>query len=119
MVQSIFERVGGFAAVRKIVMDFYDRVLDSEKAGDFFEDIELPNLIDHQAKFIASLLGGPASFSDEHLRVVHARLKIDAASFDEMKDILAETLADHGLPPTDVTAVIDSIEERRAMIVST
>ena len=118
MAQTIFEQIGGFSTVSRVVMDFYECILDSDKVGDYFEDIEIPALVDHQTKFIASLLGGPASYTDEHIHVAHARLNIDAESFEEMKAILGDTLRDHGLGPEDVTKVVDSIEQRRHLIVT-
>jgi len=117
MRQTPFERIGGFATVSQIVMDFYDRILDSEKAGDYFEGIDIPSLIDHQTKFISSLLGGPASFSDTHIKRAHEHLNIDAESFDELVVILSETLKDHGVSEDDAALIKGKIEERRGIIV--
>lgn len=39
MKTSLFEKVGGFAQVRLIVSDFYDRILESEALRPYFEDI--------------------------------------------------------------------------------
>jgi truncated hemoglobin YjbI len=36
MAQSIFERHGGFARVSRMVMSFYDRVLDSPVISPYF-----------------------------------------------------------------------------------
>ncbi|CCQ73441.1 group 1 truncated hemoglobin [Magnetospira sp. QH-2] len=117
MSRSLFQRCGGFAAVNKVVMDFYDRMLDSEKAGDFFEDVDMPKLIDHQTKFISSLLGGPASFTDEQLRRAHKGLEIDEESFKEMVEILCATLADHGFESSDVAAIRSEMETRKNLVV--
>jgi len=68
MADTIFERYGGFSAVRRIVSDFYDRVLDSPVIAHHFEKVDMKRLLDHQARFIAAVTGGPASYSDEHLR---------------------------------------------------
>lgn len=54
---TMFERYGGFANVSKIVMSFYDKVLDSDVIGDYFEDVDMWALIDHQTKFIAPPAG--------------------------------------------------------------
>ncbi len=118
MAQSVFERYGGFASVSRIVMDFYDRILDSEKAGDFFDGVNMNRLVDHQTKFISSLMGGPASYTDEQLRRTHAHLGIDNESFDEMVKILCETLASHGVEPEDVDAIRHHMESRRALVVA-
>jgi len=117
MSQSLFEKYGGFATVSRIVMDFYDRALDSDQIGDFFEDVEMKRLIDHQTKFIASLMGGPASYTNERLTAMHARLRIRDIDFDEMKTLLSETLAEHGVSAEDVGAVLQEIEARRHAIV--
>ncbi|HSH41905.1 MAG TPA: hypothetical protein VK973_07260 [Arenicellales bacterium] len=64
---TIFERCGGFAKVSRIVMSFYDRVGDSEILAPYFETTDMRVLVDHQTKFVASLMGGPASYGDETL----------------------------------------------------
>jgi hypothetical protein len=63
----MFERYGGFAKISKIVSDFYGRVLDSPIMGPYFEESDMKRLIDHQTKFIASIMGGPASHPQEWL----------------------------------------------------
>jgi hemoglobin len=86
--------VGGFASVRRVVSAFYDKALESELIAHHFEHIEMPKLIDHQTRFISFLMGGPASYTDEHIGHVHARLGITLLEFDEMVELLTETLED-------------------------
>jgi len=117
-VVSIFERIGGFGALSKIVLAFYDHVLDDDLLSPYFADIDMRRLIDHQTKFMAYLLGGPASYSDEHLRLAHARLGIDNRSFDRMTVVLRETLEDFGLADRDVDSVMVQIKGRRDIIVT-
>jgi hemoglobin len=45
---TIYEQTGGFAEVRKIVSAFYDKILDSPNLQNYFEDIDMHGLIDHQ-----------------------------------------------------------------------
>jgi hemoglobin len=118
MAQSLFERYGGFGTVSKIVMSFYDQVLDSDVLADYFEDVEIERLIDHQTKFVASLMGGPASYTDDMLRQLHDHLDIDDAAFDEMAAIFEKTLTGAGLEPADVAQVVREIVDRRALIVT-
>ena len=81
---TMFERYGGFAFVTRFVLSFYDRVLASAGLAPFFADTDMARLVEHQAKFISSVMGGPASYTDGMLRDVHAHLPIDGAAFDEM-----------------------------------
>ena len=90
MALTIYERVGGFASVRKVVSAFYDKALESALIAHHFEQVEMPRLIDHQTRFISFLMGGPASYSDEHIQHVHARLAITLAEFDEMIELLRD-----------------------------
>lgn len=115
---TIFDRHGGFATVRRIVSAFYDSVLESPLLAHHFEEIDVRRLIDHQARFVSSLMGGPASYTDEHLRRVHQRLGITTAEFREMVDLLEETLEEFDFDEADLDAVVAAIRRREGVIVS-
>jgi hemoglobin len=117
MATTPFDRHGGFATVSRIVLAFYDRILDDDDVGPYFDGVDLPRLIDHQTKFIAFIMGGPASFSDEHLSRVHQRHNIALADFNRMVDILAGVLAEAGIEGEDHALVIARLRERAPLIV--
>ena len=114
--QTLYEKYGGFSTVSKIVMTLYDRLLDDDDVGPFFDDVDMPRLIDHQTKFVASLMGGPASFSDAQIQAAHAHLAIGPAHFDILKDIVAETLTEFGVETGDVDTVLGEFEARRGLL---
>lgn len=118
MAESIFERYGGFASVRKIVSEFYDRVLDDAALSPFFAHTDMRRQIDHQTQFISSLIGGPASLSDEGLRRVHQHLGIGNTDFDAMMAVLSETLEDFGFTHDDVRHVMNEMNRRRHLVVT-
>ncbi len=117
MARSMFERYGGFATVSKIVMSFYGKVLDSDIIGGYFEDIDMPALMDHQTKFIAQAMGGPAAYSNEMLYRVHKNLDIDNRSFQEMVTVLRETLEEFDLESGDIEQVLNEVRSRAQYIV--
>lgn len=117
-VVTLFDKYGGFAAVSKLVMAFYDRILDSDQVGGYFENIDMKRLIDHQTKFVASIMGGPASFSDDMLKRVHARYEVSREDFDEVARLLRETLLEFGVEHDDIETVMFEIESRSPVIVS-
>lgn len=117
MAASMFERYGGFASVSKIVMAFYDKALDSDVIGDYFEDIDMPALVDHQTKFIAMAMGGPASYTNDMLRRVHADLNIDTGAFNEAVSLLQQTLEEFELERDDIGIIIDDIRNRAQYII--
>jgi hemoglobin len=118
MARTMFERYGGFAFISRVVMSFYDKVLDSPALSPYFDHIDMRRLIDHQTRFIAFLMGGPASYSNDHLERVHVRLGVTEDAFAEMVDLLAETLEDFDFEDEDVHQVRDELTSRKNFIVT-
>jgi hemoglobin len=115
---TIFERYGGFARISRVVSSFYDRVMESPELAPYFVGVDMRRQIDHQTKFIASLMGGPASFTSEHLARVHARLDIDDDAFDEIVALLRETLEDFDFDESDIAVVYGEVVRHRSVIVT-
>jgi hemoglobin len=118
MGQTLFDRYGGFPKVSKVVSTFYDRVLDEPSLESYFVDVDMRRLIDHQTKFIATILGGPASFTSEHIAAVHRHLRIDDKAFEEILAILRETLEDHDFEETDIGTVVVTVRGYRNVVVT-
>jgi len=99
------------------VLDLYERLLDDDDVGAFFDNGDMARVVDHQTKFVASLLGGPASYPDDQIRRLHGHLTIADVQFDQLKAILAATLGDHRFSPDDIAAVVAEFEARRGLVV--
>ena len=118
MASSMFERYGGFASVSKVVSAFYDKMLDSPIVAPYFENSDMKRLLDHQTKFIASIMGGPASYTNEELERLHAHLDIDERAFNEMASLLSEALEDFDFDDRDIAIVADEIRSRSRYIIA-
>ncbi|MDX1415838.1 MAG: group 1 truncated hemoglobin [Candidatus Promineifilaceae bacterium] len=118
MRNTIFLRYGGFASVSKVVMGFYDKVLDSPIASPYFLNTDMKRLIDHQTKFMASLMGGPASYTDEQLERIHSHLDITEEAFMEIVDLLGETLEDFDFAEADIDYVEKAMMNRKNFIIA-
>lgn len=118
MAQTMFERYGGFAKISKVVGEFYERATESPIIGHYFAGKEMRTLIDHQTKFISSIMGGPASYTDAQLKNAHANLKIDDQAFNEMATVLTETLEDYDFEAADIATVDRGIRDRKHLIVT-
>jgi len=116
--QTVFERYGGFAMVRKVVSTFYDYVLEDEVMAPYFTGVDMRRQIDHQSKFISAVMGGPGSYSDDHLLRVHARLGITHDAFLVMAQLLKEAMEDHDMDSPDVDAVMHEIVIREHLVVT-
>ena len=118
MPRTIFERYGGFAKISRVVMSFYDKMTSSPITKKYFDNINMKRLIDHQTKFVSAMMGGPASYTNEHLERVHAQLGITNVAFDEAVDMLEETLEDHNFEDEDIDAVKDEVMSRKNFVVT-
>jgi hemoglobin len=117
MKRTMFERYGGFAVVHKVVLAFYDRVLDSDVLAGYFDGVDMRRLVDHQTKFISQVMGGPVTYTNEVLQQLHATLQITDAAFDEMIRLMGETLEDFDFEADDVAAVVADLRSRKPFIV--
>ena len=115
---TMFDRYGGFATVSRIVSAFYDQVLDVPNLARYFENTNMRRLVDHQTKFIASVMGGPASYSNEQLERVHAGMGIQEQDYRAVVGILRETLEDFEIDESDIANVCNDVMDRMRFIVT-
>jgi hemoglobin len=117
MSNTLYDQLGGFSAVRKLVSDFYDRVLEEDDLAPFFEHTDMAHLIDHQTKFWTTLLGGPASYTTDQLRKIHTTMGIEDRHFDLVAELVAETLEDHDIDEKHARSFMDNLASYRSCIV--
>ncbi|MEM1350827.1 MAG: group 1 truncated hemoglobin [Pseudomonadota bacterium] len=115
-MSTTFEKYGGFKTVSRVVLTFYEKVLDSDVVGHHFDEIDMARQMDHQTKFISSIMGGPSAMSDERLAVVHHKIDITVEEFGEVCQLLAEAMREHGMEEDDVVGISRIIAEKRGLI---
>ncbi|HEX2257755.1 MAG TPA: group 1 truncated hemoglobin [Afifellaceae bacterium] len=118
MGSSLFDRFGGQAAVARLVFALYDRVLRSDRLVPYFRDVEMRRLVEHQAKFVSQIMGGPLSYSEGEFAQVHAHLDIGGGDFDEMMRLLEETLREFAFSDKDLQAVMTGVRSHRPWVVT-
>lgn len=116
--QTMFQRYGGIARVSDLVFGFYDRVLASERLAPFFRGCDMRRLVEHQAKYISSVMGGPTSYTERQLRELHAHLPITSEDFDEMLEHFRAAMEERDYDPADVEAVMRKLASLRKVIVT-
>jgi hemoglobin len=117
MPETLFERCGGAPGVSRLVMALYDRVLVDERLQGFFAETDMRRLVDHHAKFLSALMGGPARYDARLLADVHAGLGIADDHFAAMLEALRATLAETPLSPEEVARVLARYEAYRSVVV--
>lgn len=101
MSQSLFEKIGGEAAVNAAVDVFYRKVLADNRINKFFEGVDMSKQAAKQKAFLTMALGGPHSYTGKDMRDGHAHLVakgLNDSHFDAVMENLGATLKELGVP---------------------
>jgi hemoglobin len=103
-IKSIYEMIGGEAAIRKIVDTFYPKVYDNAELSPLFEgDIEEIKM--KQWMFLTQLTGGGPLYSEKfgppNMRARHMPFEINPVRAQAWLKLMHETLTETGLIETE------------------
>ena len=101
MSETLYERIGGAAAVDAAVDLFYRKVLTDNSISQFFDSTDMEDQRAKQKAFLSWVFGGPEEYKGKDLREAHADLVangLNEAHFDAVAGHLAATLNDLGVP---------------------
>lgn len=76
---SLYDDVGGVDGLRKLIMDFYDRVLADDVLAEMFAHFT-PTHVEHVVVWLAEVFGGPADFTSQlggHQSLLRSHLGLD------------------------------------------
>lgn len=98
---TLYERIGGEAAVNAAVELFYRKVLSDYRINRFFAKTNMEEQINKQKAFFTMAFGGPNTYTGGDMRSVHARLVkmgLNDSHFDAVMEHLGATLTELGVP---------------------
>lgn len=99
--KSIFEQLGGEAAVNAAVDIFYRKVLQDNRIKHFFEGVDMGTQAAKQKAFLTMAFGGPHKYTGEDMRKGHAHLVakgLNDSHFDAVMEHLGATLTELKVP---------------------
>ena len=112
-MSTLFERLGGEAAVNAAVDKFYERVLADDRINSFFEGLDMVAQANKQKAFLTMVFGGPNNYSGKDMRAGHAHLGLTDEHFDAVVENLGATLKDMGVGDDDINEVAAIAETTR------
>jgi hemoglobin len=113
---TLFERLGGEAAIEAAVVGFYERVMADPTLAPFFDGFEMGAQIKKQIAFMTMAFAGPNRYSGRDLRTAHAKLVergLDDSHFDSIQIHLRTTLEELGVDVPTVGEVARIVETTR------
>lgn len=105
---SLYERLGGAAAVNAVVETFYRKVLSDARVSDFFDDVDMDGQILKQKAFLTMVFGGPTSYAGKDMRAGHKHLVergLNDTHFDAVIELLGQSLSQHGVASGDIAEI--------------
>lgn len=79
---TLFERLGGEAAISAVVDKFYDIMLKDERVLAFFKNTDMTKQRKQQKSFITMAVGGPNHYDGKDMKEAHAKFAIGKKEFD-------------------------------------
>lgn len=105
-MSSVFDQIGGAAAVDAAVDIFYRRVLADPLISHFFDSIDMDRQIGKQKAFLTMAFGGPNKYSGKDMREGHKHMKLTEAHFNAVAGHLQGTLEELKVPKPLIDQVL-------------
>ena len=118
--RTLYERLGGYDAISKVVNDFEDRLFVDPKVGKYFVGMgtDTRELFKQKTKnLVCNVTGGPCKVISRSAKTTHAGLGITDAEFDIVVGHLSEALDKYKVPAAEHKEVMAIIETLRKDIV--
>ncbi len=110
MSESVYDQIGGEAAMDAAVKLFYSKVLADEHIARFFDGVDMQRQLLKQKRFLTMVTGGPNKYTGRSMRAAHRKLVekqgLDDSHFDHVATHLQATLEELGVPPALVAGVM-------------
>lgn len=116
-MSTLYEKIGGAAAVDAAVDKFYRRVLADDRISRFFEGVDMDKQATKQKAFLTMAFGGPNNYTFLDMKTGHAHLVekgLDDSHFNAVVEDLGATLKEMGVADeliAEVAAVAETTRE--------
>ncbi|MDZ4774169.1 MAG: group 1 truncated hemoglobin [Planctomycetota bacterium] len=118
---TLYQRLGGAAAMEKAVDRFYRRMLKDPRVARFFEGVDMQQQAAKQRGFLTMVTGGPHAYTGKDMRDGHAHLLakgLDDSHVDVVIEHLGAILLELGASPADITQVAELANSVRDDVLS-
>lgn len=103
---SLYERIGGEAAVNAAVDVFYRKVLMDDRISEFFDTVDMESQHVKQKAFLSMVFGGPNDYSGKDMREAHKHMDLTEEHFTAVAENLVSTLEELGVAKDDIDEIV-------------
>ena len=115
--QSLYDRLGGKAAIAAVVEDFVGNVARDKRINGFFRDTDIPRLKRLLVQQICAGSGGPCSYEGRSMREAHRGLGVRNEDFNALVEDLVKTLNKLDVPQREQEELLSLLGPLRKDVV--
>ena len=117
MNKSLYERLGGEAALKAVVDDVVARAAADTRINAKFAKTDIPRLKFHLVKQLCAVTGGPCKDIGRTQEKIHNHLGITAGEFDAFVEDLVATLDKFSVPASEKNELLGMLGSLKPRIV--
>ena len=115
--KSLYDRLGGKAAITAVVDDFIGRVAADTRINGRFTNANIPRLKTMLVDQICQASGGPCTYTGRDMKSAHAGMGISSSEFEDLVGDLVATLNKFKVPEREKNELLGSLGPMKSDIV--
>ncbi len=117
--KSLYERLGGWENIERIVDTTIDLHMQNPEIGSFFAEVDKEVLASHVVAFFAAGTGGPSKYEGRDMTSAHAGMNMSDSDFDAAVADVVKALKKNGVGDAEVVEVKGILESLRPAVMGT
>lgn len=115
--KSLYDRLGGEAAVSAVIDDFAGRVLADTRINQKFAKSDAPRLVFHLKQQICQVTGGPCKYDGLSMKKSHMNMGVTEGEFGALVEDLVATLDKFNVPAAEKGDLLGILGPLKSQIV--
>lgn len=107
--KTLYERLGGQAAVEAVVKDFAGNVLADERINKKFAKSDADRLVKNLIDFVCLATGGPCKYEGKSMKDAHKNMAVTEGEFNALVEDLVKTLNKFNVPEKEQKELLTAL----------
>ena len=115
--KSLYERLGGEAAISAVIDDFVGRVAADARINGKFAKSDVERVKFHLKEQVCAVTGGPCKYTGNSMTAAHKNMKVTEGEFNALVEDLVATLDKFNVPAQEKGEVLGALGPLKNQIV--
>jgi hemoglobin len=115
--KSLYERLGGEAAISAVIDDFVARVAADARINGKFAKSDIERVKFHLKEQVCAVTGGPCKYTGNSMTKAHHNMKVTEGEFNALVEDLVATLDKFNVPAKEKGEVLAALGPLKSQIV--